>query len=210
MRVKRAYHTDPEDTDVVINSNYAQEISGDTVIGNLKKLSGLTGYATFTNTRYNNIRFYGDITVSRIEVEIVNKTYGDVDIVNATCDDGVTSVLTDLHVYETPYQICYGTESGVYTNTVSGFDSTTATIYDLNPETTCYMVAKAIVNGELVTSDEYVLKGSGSNGLPYEQGTTKAQTQADFTMYDPSGVIKVADDGSLAVGYSSKVRGIAM
>jgi hypothetical protein len=81
---------------VVINSNYAQEISGDTVIGNLKKLSGLTGYATFTNTRYNNIRFYGDIAVSRIEVEIVNKTYGDVNIVNATCDDGATSVLTDL------------------------------------------------------------------------------------------------------------------
>lgn len=147
---------------MIINSKYTQEVSGSFELSGLKSL--LSGYFQFTSGQYNNIRFTGDIQVSQIEVETVNREITGIEILNVVRNGSTARIITNLDAQETPYQVVYGTESGVYTNTVNGFSSGTATLQDLEENTVYYAKVLSTICGEKMESREVELRVSSSEG----------------------------------------------
>ena len=186
---------------MTINSKYTQKIDGNTVVEHLKSLPGLDGYFQFKEGQFNNIRFSGDIKVSKVEVESVEKTIEDIHVITSSRKGSYAKIVTNLDAQETPYQVSYGTQSGKYTHSADSFKTGTATLYNLDPEETYYAVVEATVNGKRVTSSEIVLSLSedelspnpNSPSAEYEGFTDKSEVEADWEMYDPQKKIQVQE-----------------
>lgn len=116
---------------VIINGKYSQEIdlsSGPATIENLKGL--IPGDLRFDAGQYNNIRLV-DARADQIEVIPIRRTVDTIKIVHTKRSDDVVKVITNLDPQETPFRVEYGTQEGVYTNTVTGFETGTITLQAL-------------------------------------------------------------------------------
>ncbi|MEE0419859.1 MAG: glycoside hydrolase family 127 protein [Lachnospiraceae bacterium] len=147
---------------VIINSKYRQEVTGDFEIAGLKNL--LSGGFQFKDGQYNNIRFTGDIRVKEVKVEFLNREITEISVVNAIRNGSTGKILTNLDAQETPYKVLYGTEPGIYTKTVRGFSSGTATLQGLEKEKNYYAKVVATICGEEMESREIVLEVSEDQG----------------------------------------------
>ena len=145
---------------VIINGKYSQEIdlsSGPATIENLKGL--IPGDLRFDAGQYNNIRLV-DARADQIEVIPIRRTVDTIKIVHTKRSDDVVKVITNLDPQETPFRVEYGTQEGVYTNTVTGFETGTITLSGIDPEETCFVRIAAVIKGEEVTAECAVEPGS--------------------------------------------------
>lgn len=170
---------------VIINSKYTQAVNGSTTINNLQSLAGLTDGFKFQAGNFNNIKFKGNINVSKIEISINGKTIAAPTIISTKREANFIEVKTNLDALETPYELWYGTKSGSYTHKAAGFDGSTARIYNANPDEKYYIVAKATVNGIRMTSAEAV----SENIFIYE----------DFAGNDSTGWTKYGNTSNITV-----------
>ena len=145
---------------IIINSKYKQDVSGNFTIQNLKSL--LSGNFKFDAGQYNNVRFTGDIQVREVKIETVNREISDIQVLNTVRNGTVIKITTNLDAQETPYEVQYGTESGNYTNTVRGFSTSTATLTQLESDTSYYVKVTATLCGVRQESEELVFQPSAS------------------------------------------------
>lgn len=164
---------------MIINSKYTQEVSGSFQLDGLKGL--LSGSFQFTDGQYNNIRFTGDIQVSKVEVDVVNREITQIQVLNVIRSGSNGKILTNLDAQETPYRVVYGTESGNYTTTVRGFSSGTATLQGLDENTTYYAKVIAAVCGQEQESKEIVLEASEDQGGLKPNPNVPAATYEGFS-----------------------------
>lgn len=164
---------------MIINSKYTQEVSGSFELGDLKSL--LSGDFQFTSGHYNNIRFTGDIQVSKVEVEVENREISDIEVLNVIRSGSTGKIITNLDAQETPYQVVYGTESGNYTHTVNGSSSSTATLQDLEENTVYYAKVLSTVCGQEMESREVVLEVAADQGGLKPNPNVPAATYEGFS-----------------------------
>lgn len=186
---------------MTINSKYTQEVSGNFELGNLKNLEGLNGYFQFKDGQYNNIRFSGDIKVSKVEVSVEGREIEDIQIFNSSRSGDSAKIMTNLDPQETPYRVVYGTESGKYTNTVDGFSDSTATLNDLQKEQVYYAQVVSTVCGKEVRSPEVVLEVNEDEGglkpnpgvpnASYDGFNTLNYMQQEWKEYDPDDKVTI-------------------
>lgn len=187
---------------IIINSKYTREVSGDFTISGLKGI--LSGGFKFDAGQYNNVRFTGDIKVSEVKVEIVEREITGIRILNSKRTGSDIQLTTNLDPQETPYRVVYGTDPGNYTNAVRGFSSGTATLTGLDETAVYYVKVLATVCGIEQESQEIVFEAAenegglkpnpnvpvasydGFNTLNYMTGE-----QGVWTEYDPEDAITI-------------------
>ena len=186
---------------VIINGKYSQEIdlsSGPATIENLKGL--IPGDLRFDAGQYNNIRLV-DARADQIEVIPIRRTVDTIKIVHTKRSDDVVKVITNLDPQETPFRVEYGTQEGVYTNTVTGFETGTITLSGIDPEETCFVRIAAVIKGEEVTAECAVEPGSEDILKPnpdvpqasYTGFGTVEDTERDWLLYDPEGLVEIQE-----------------
>ncbi len=193
---------------VVINGKYTQEIdlsTGSATITDLKNL--LSGGFRFDAEQYNNIRFTDGVTVDEIEVVPVERSITEVQINSTRRSGDSIKLVTNLDPQETPYRVVYGTESGVYTHTVRGFSSNTATLTGLDTDETYYVKVIAPIMGQEVESAEMAFEPASEGGLKpnpnvptavYNGFNSLNYMEQDWKLYDPNGKVslRASADGS--------------
>lgn len=190
---------------VIINSKYVQDVSGNTTIEGLKELKGLNGYFQFKEEIFNNIRFCGDIKVSKIEIEALEKDMNEIQIITASRDGNSAKIVTNLLPQEVPYEVTYGTETGNYTETAAGFTTNTASLYNLDENQDYFAKIRAVINGEQRESQEVILKTADDSGdialnpnvpeAEYEGFGNVKQMEEDWKLFDPNNKIHIQDNG---------------
>ena len=187
---------------VIINGKYSQEVSGDFTIKNLK--NKLSGYFKFDAGQYNNIRFTGDIKISELKIEIVEREITEIHVLNMSRSGSTIKITTNLDVQETPYRIVYGTASGEYTDTVRGFASATAVLTGMDEDTVYYAKIFATICGVEQESEELILETSQNSGGLKPNPNVPAATYEGFntlnymtgeqgvwTEYDPENAVTI-------------------
>ena len=145
--------------------------------------------------------------MDEIEVVPVDRTITDVSITSSRRSGDSIRLVTNLDPQETPYRVVYGTESGVYTHTVRGFSSNTATLTGLGTDDTYYVKVTAPIMGQEMESEELVFEPAGDGGLKPDPGVPTAvyngfnslnYMEQDWQLYDPHGkvALRASADGS--------------
>ena len=135
----------------------------------------------FTGEHNNNIRFIGD----RVKIEKIVIT--PVDTVDEILVNGVEAaageffVKTNLTRELAPYVVEYGTESGVYTRTASGFHGNEAVITGLDAGVYFFRVVADLGGEELVSAEQSVTVTAAVVTDPVEGVKPDADILDDFS-----------------------------
>ena len=194
---------------MVVNGKSTQAVDlsgGEAVFENLKDL--LSGGFKFNAKQYNNIRFTGGVRVDGIEVTPVDRAITGIEITSTKRTGDSIKLITNLDPQETPYRVVYGTEPGVYTNTVRGFSSGTATLTGLDKNATYYVKLIAPIQGREVETDEMEFAPASSGGGLKPNPNVPAATyngfnslnymEQDWQLFDPQNkvALQASADGS--------------
>ncbi|WP_343274643.1 family 16 glycoside hydrolase, partial [Ligaoa zhengdingensis] len=210
---------------LVINNKYSQALdlsSGEAEVTDLQ--NKLSGGFQFTAGHYNNIRFTTSLNVESIEVIPVGRTITDIVVKSSNRNEEAIKINTNLDWQETPYKVVYGTESGNYTNTVYGFESSTATITGIDESKDYYAKVIAFIQGEQKESEELVFLSSTSSegglkpnpGVPnatYAGFPTLNYMDRDWTKFDPEGKVEFVQNGdttNIKFGKGPKVKAVLL
>ncbi|WP_050697065.1 CBM35 domain-containing protein [Anaeromassilibacillus senegalensis] len=162
--------------------------------------------------QYNNIRFFGDsgVTIEQIEIIPIDRLIQP-EITETASDATSIRLTTNVSRADGFYRVRYGTESGEYTTTASGFRTNVANLTGLRENTTYYCKLSMLLNGRTVESEEISVTTSGSGS---EADVPKAEFYDDFSdpeasarLWSPSGTpgavtfaegkIQIASDGNV-------------
>lgn len=184
---------------ITINNKYVEQVAGDFEISNLK--SKLSGGFKFDQGQYNNVRFTGDITVSEVKVEVIEREITEINVIKASRNDSVIKISTNLDAQETPYKVVYGIEEGVYTKTVRGFSGSVATLTGTDSQQKYYAKVVATICGIEQESAEIVIETSESSGglkpnpnvpaAAYGGFSTLNYMVQEWTKYDPNNKVSI-------------------
>lgn len=136
--------------------------SGEYTVTGLKAMISDSSFQ-FTGEHYNNIRFIGNqrVEIQRVVITPVDAV-DEIIIRSVTSDGDAFTVSTNLTREIAPYTIEYGTVSGVYTHTASGFHGNDATITGLAAGTYYFRVT-ALLGGEKLVTEEQTVTVEGKS-----------------------------------------------
>lgn len=209
-----------------INAKYNQEIhfaeSGEPVV--IDDLAGLlpTQEDSMLGTtvkafqfgygQYNNIRFFGEsgVVIEKVEIVPVHRLVKP-EITQTASDVTAIRLTTNVSRADGFYQVLYGTESGQYTTTASGFRTNIANLTGLRENTTYYCKLSMLLNGRTAESEEIAVTTGGSGS---GEDAPKADFYDDFSdpeksarLWSPSGTpgavtftegkVQIASDGNV-------------
>lgn len=211
----------------IVNGKYRQSLdlsSGQAELSGLKSKPTLQGGFRFDAQQFNNLRFTGGLSVDQIEVVYSNRAIEDVQTFAVNRKGDRISIATNLDPRETPFKVVYGTEPGVYPNTVRGFDKSTAVLTGMDPETTYYVKVIASIKGQESSSGELVVEKPAEPGElvpnpnvpdvpPYT--TFPTSSLAEWKTYDPENKIQLIPaeaetPAQIVFGTGEKVKAVYM
>lgn len=114
----------------------------------------------FSDAHINNIRFVGDAGVEITGIKITPAERTQLTVHSVTGGNGCITVETNLSRELSQYTVHYGTASGEYDRTASGFRGGKAVLTGLDAGT-YYLRVEAQLYGETVTSGEYTAVVTG-------------------------------------------------
>lgn len=137
----------------------------------ITRIADLKGMITDSNFQFNeehinNIRFVGNDAVEILSVTVTPVSALEaVSVSSVTSGEGSFSVTSNIDRQTAQYAILYGTESGSYTTTASGFHDGTATVTGLESGM-YYFVLQTVLNGQTVVSEEQrvQVEAAGASG----------------------------------------------
>lgn len=195
-----------------INSKYEQDLTFQSggnpiVIDDLYNIVPGDQAFRFSRDHYNTIRFFGDADVSIDHIEVIPvRPFEKPEIRSAVVNKDSVMLNTNVTRSNGFYTVQYGTESGNYTHTASGFRSNIATITGLDMRNTYYFRISMVVNGRTVESDEIAAQANQPVDIQFQDDFSDPEESIkNWTEYDPDNVIHI-EPGKIVLGNSSSTK----
>ncbi|WP_343252989.1 beta-L-arabinofuranosidase domain-containing protein [Ligaoa zhengdingensis] len=225
----KIYYTGSGSLRLNINSKYNQTVdfvdgSGPFVLDDLvgllptqnDSMLGTTVKAfQFGYGQYNNIRLFGesDVAIDRIEIVPVGKLEKP-EITKM--ETGVNSVKLTTNVSRADgfYRVLYGTESGNYTVSASGFRTNEANLTGLEENTTYYFKLSMLLDGKTVESEEVSATTGGGPGADapvadfYDDFSDPAASAQKWSPSGTPGVVTFSE-GKMSVAADGNIKVVA-
>ena len=198
----------------------AQTFSDSGEVTRISDLKGMISNSSlqFNENHINNIRFVGNDDVEVLSVTVTPiSALNKISVSSVKAGSGSFSVTGNIDRQTAQYAIRYGTESGKYTMTASGFHGSTATVTGLQSGT-YYFVLEATLDGKTVVSEEQqvTVEAVGTSGsenviapeAPITDDFSDA-TASDALWQKIGATAKInVTDGKLRVGEDGDVKAI--
>lgn len=171
-------------------------------------ISGLKGmiadsYFMFNENHVNNIRFIGNdgVEITGISIRMVDRL-DSVTVNSVSAVEGGFSVTTNIDREASQYYIRYGTSSGNYTVTASGFHGNTATVTGLSAGT-YYFVVEANIGGNKTVSAESSVTVSGAEE---DSGPSYSVVAPETPVFDDYSDASASESMWTKIGATSKIN----
>lgn len=159
--------------------------SGSVHIADLKSLISEDSFR-FDYGHYNNIRFAGNDNVEIQSIEIIPEGIIDAPVIESIKAEGSSiKIKTNINRDFDPYKILYGTKSGNYSFTASGFKTNEAVLTGLKTGETYYIKLVAFINGAQVYSEEKAIcldDMDVDNGVNVDDSLQQNENGGNFNM----------------------------